>query len=201
MIADDHDLVRETIAMFLEADGNAETHSAKDLPEAIKKIETVGPFDLVLLDFTMPGMKGLEGIGKALAANGGKPVGLISGTATRLIAEQALQAGAAGFLPKTLPAKSLVNAVRFMIMGETFVPASALNDAEADAETEFVRQLSSREREVLTGLCLGKANKEIARELDLQEVTVKLHVRTLCRKIGAKNRTQAAVIAKEAGFA
>ena len=60
--------------------------------------------------------------------------------------------------------------------------------------------LSQREIEVLSGLCRGQSNKEIARDLELQEVTIKLHVRTLCKKLNAKNRTQAALIAKEAGF-
>ena len=54
--------------------------------------------------------------------------------------------------------------------------------------------------QVLSGLCRGDSNKEIARELDLQEVTIKLHVKTLCRKLGAKNRTQAAMAAKETGL-
>lgn len=60
--------------------------------------------------------------------------------------------------------------------------------------------MSPREIEVLDGLCRGLSNKEIARELELQEVTIKLHVRTLCRKLDAKNRTQAALTAKEAGL-
>ncbi len=99
-----------------------------------------------------------------------------------------------------MTAKSLVNAVRFMIAGETFVPASVLADAGEVPETEFTKQLSQREKQVLSGLCHGRSNKEIARELDLQEVTIKLHVRTLCKKLNAKNRTQAALIAKDAGF-
>ena len=80
LIADDHDMVRETIAMFLDADGATNTVAASDLSEALEKIRAEGPFDLVLLDYTMPGMKGLEGLQIALEANGGKPVGLISGT-------------------------------------------------------------------------------------------------------------------------
>ncbi|MEL7173076.1 MAG: LuxR C-terminal-related transcriptional regulator, partial [Pseudomonadota bacterium] len=60
--------------------------------------------------------------------------------------------------------------------------------------------MSERERQVLSGLCRGLSNKEIARELDLQEVTIKLHVKTLCRKLDARNRTQAAMIAKDAGL-
>ncbi|WP_417264201.1 response regulator transcription factor [Celeribacter sp.] len=200
LIADDHDLVRETLAMFLDADGSTATIAAKDLPEALDKMKSEGPYDLVLLDYSMPGMKGLEGLEKALAANEGKPVGLISGTATRLIAEQALEAGAAGFLPKTLPAKSLINAVRFMAAGEVYAPVSFMSGKDDPEETDFERDLSEREKQVLRGLMAAKLNKEIARDLDLQEVTIKLHVKTLCRKLDAKNRTNAAMIARDAGF-
>ena len=72
-------------------------------------------------------------------------------------------------------------------------------EAEAEAHP-LTSKLSARELEVLDGLCKGQSNKEIARDLDLQEVTIKLHVRTLCRKLDAKNRTQAALAAKEAGL-
>lgn len=200
LIADDHDMVRETIAMFLDTDGETETFSAKDLQGALKLIESERPFDLVLLDFTMPGMKGLEGLQKALTANTGRPVGLISGTATRLIAQQAMEMGASGFLPKTLPAKSLINAVRFMAAGEIYAPVSFMSGKDDPEETDFERDLSDREKQVLRGLMAAKSNKEIARDLDLQEVTIKLHVKTLCRKLDAKNRTDAAMIARDAGF-
>ena len=66
--------------------------------------------------------------------------------------------------------------------------------------TSIDAQLSQRERQVLRGICEGKSNKEIARDLDLQEVTVKLHVKTLSRKLGAKNRTHAAMIARNGGL-
>ena len=123
----------------------------------------------------------------------------MSGMATKAIAQEAIDAGAIGFLPKTMAAKSMVNAVRFMAMGETYVPLDFLNAAEDDAQTPLAKLLSEREMQVLGGLCRGLSNKEIARELDLQEVTIKLHVKTLCRKLDAKNRTQAAMIGKEAG--
>ena len=200
LIADDHDMVRETLAMFLGADGTVQTTAAHDLPEALAKMRSEGPFDLVLLDYSMPGMKGLDGLRTAIAAHGGNPVGLISGTASRLIADQALEMGAAGFLPKTMSAKSLVNAVRFMAAGEIYAPVGFMSGKEDPEETDFEKVLSDRERQVLRGLMHAQSNKEIARDLDLQEVTIKLHVKTLCQKLDAKNRTDAAMIARDAGF-
>lgn len=199
LIADDHDLVRDTLQAFLEREGDAEIEVAPDFDAAAEKIGEAGPFDLVLLDFGMPGMQGLEGLRRALAMNGGKPVALMSGTATRSVAEEALAAGAAGFLPKTLAAKSLVHAVRFMVAGEIYAPVAFLTEREEPVNA-VAAKLSERELQVLDGLCRGLSNKEIARELELQEVTVKLHVKTLCRKRDARNRTHAAMIAKEAAI-
>ena len=78
----------------------------------------------------------------------------------------------------------------------------AANDVTPEATTRFQQaeaELTRREADVLRGICEGKSNKEIARDLDLQEVTVKLHVKTLSRKLGAKNRTHAAMIARDGG--
>ncbi|MDE9450232.1 response regulator transcription factor [Aliiroseovarius sp. Z3] len=193
LIADDHDLVRDTIAMFLEAEGMAEIVSVENLDAAVQAADASGSFDLVLLDFNMPGMDGLQGLTRMKEANDGCPVAILSGTATPRIAKDALAAGAAGFVPKTLGAKSMVSAIRFMVAGETFLPYDFMQQEEA----KTVANLSERETEVLRGLCEGKSNKEIARDLDLQEVTIKLHVKTLCRKLDAKNRTQAAMIARD----
>ncbi len=200
LIADDHSLVRETIAAFLESSNEFETETVTSLPEALDAITEKGRFDLVLLDFSMPGMNGLEGLSRALEANGPRSVAILSGTAPRTIAQEAVDAGAIGFLPKTMGAKSLVNAIRFMSAGETFIPVSLMQEPEPEPLNELAKGLSERELQVLGALCRGLANKEIARELDLQEVTIKLHVKTLCRKLDAKNRTHAAMIAKEAGL-
>lgn len=197
LLADDHDLVRDTLAAFLEREGDLEIVTAASFDAAAEAIAGDGPFDLVLLDYDMPGMNGLSGVTRAIGLNAGKPVALMSGIANKDIAQDALESGAAGFLPKTLPAKSLVHAVRFMLAGEQFAPIKFLT-ADTPAESHpLAGKLSSREMQVLDGLCRGLSNKEIARELDLQEVTIKLHVRTLCRKLDARNRTHAAMIAKE----
>lgn len=196
LVADDHDLVRETIALFLEAEGITDVVSAQSLDDALDAVAKTGKFDLVLLDYNMPGMEGLDGLERMIAANEDRPVALLSGTASAQIASEALAAGAAGFIPKTMGTKSMISAIRLMVAGEVFVPFSFMKKTEE----RTVGNLSERETEVLRGLGEGKSNKEIARDLGLQEVTIKLHVKTLCRKLNARNRTQAAMIARDRGM-
>lgn len=198
LLADDHDLVRETLAAFLVAEGFEEVCCVASLPEALEMLRRDSRFDLVLLDYTMPGMNGLEGLARARDVAPQVPVAIISGTAQRDLAEAVLQAGAAGFVPKTLAARAMIAAVHLMASGDVFAPISLLLREPAIAAS--LQSLTRRESDVLKGICEGKSNKEIARDLDLQEVTVKLHVKTLSRKLGAKNRTHAAMIARDSGL-
>jgi len=193
LIADDHGLVRDTVAMFLRAEGLEVVACADSLEAALEKVKTVGQFDLVLLDYGMPGMDGLAGLGKMKRVNGPKPVAILSGIASPSVASDAIAAGAAGFVPKTLGAQSMVSAIHLMLSGEIFVPYDFMKQVTA----KKVGNLTERETEVLRALTEGKSNKEIALDLDLKEVTIKLHVKTLCRKLDAKNRTQAAMIARD----
>lgn len=195
LIADDHELLRDVLRTYLEAEGGFVVTTVADLAQALAAISAGPAFDLVLLDYAMPGMNGFAGLEEAIAAADGTPVALMSGLAPSGVPEKVLACGAAGYLPKTLPARSVVNAIRFMVAGETYVPLDLARPAPATAGSE--NALSPREREVLTGLCAGHANKEIARDLGLQEPTIKLHVKLICRKLGARNRTHAAMIARE----
>lgn len=200
LIADDHDLLRDTLVLFLEKEGDIATSAVGTLEQAVDCIKVDERYDLILLDYNMPGMNGLEGLRRAIALGGGQRVALISGEATKQIAEDALEAGAAGFVPKSLPAKSLVSAVKFMAMGEQFAPIDFMTAVDNTPSNPLVDKLTERELQVLKGLTEGKSNKEIARDLDIQEPTVKLHMKTLYRKVGAANRTQAALFAREAGL-
>ena len=201
LIADDHDLVRETLAAFLDRESDIETFVVSDLEQALAEIAVQPAFDLILLDYGMPGMNGLAGFDRARAAADQQPIALISGTAPRDVAETALARGAAGFLPKTLSAQRLVKAVRFMATGEQYAPVDFMTAEPAPAPSHpLAEKLTDREMQMLEGLMEGKSNKEIARVLGLSEPTVKLHMKTLYRKIGVNNRTQAALTANEAGL-
>lgn len=196
LVADDHGLVRETIAAFLVNEGFPDVQGVATLDEAVAAAKKTGSYDLVLLDYNMPGMNGLAGLESMALANGGKSVALMSGTASPEVAEEAIAIGAAGFVPKTLSSKSMIAAVRFMLAGEVYAPFAFLNQERNQVNSV----LSPREMDMVKGICEGKSNKEIARDHDLQEVTVKLHVKTMSRKLGAKNRTHAAMIAKGMGI-
>ena len=197
LVADDHDLVRETIAAFLMAEGFGAVETAATLPEAIDRLEGEA-HDLALLDLDMPTMKGFTGLARALAAGQGAHVALMSGSISRELAEAAMEAGAVGFVPKKMASRAMVAAVRLMARGENFVPVGLLRSDIAPGAP--LAMLTRREVSVLRGVCEGKSNKEIARDLRLQEVTVKLHVMTLSRKLGARNRTHAAMIARNGGL-
>ncbi|NCQ23755.1 MAG: DNA-binding response regulator [Rhodobacteraceae bacterium CG17_big_fil_post_rev_8_21_14_2_50_63_15] len=195
LLVDDHDLVRETLADFLRAKEGFVVEGCSSLEAALTAAK--GGFDLVLLDYLMPGMEGLSGLAR-MQACARCPVAILSGTAPPDVARRALRAGAAGFLPKTLKPQALIAAVRQMLAGEVYTPLDFLSD---DRLAERRIHLTPRETDVLVGISEGKSNKEIARDLDIQEVTVKLHLKTMSRKLGAKNRTHAAMLARDIGLA
>jgi len=201
LIVDDHDMVREALGSYIEQIADFSVFLACDINEALSSISREGPFDLTLLDFSMPGMNGYEGLKRVLHASQDRPVAIMSGLDPFGGAERALAEGAAGYLPKAMTAKSLVNAMRFMLSGERFVPLDMmLKRTEENNASSVASNLTPRELQVLRALCAGNANKEIARDLDLSEPTIKLHVKVILRKLGARNRSHAAMIARDLGL-
>lgn len=205
IVADDHPLYREAVRLRLERlFPAAEIGEAASVDELLRLAQTVvvKP-DLVLLDLHMPGMAGADGLARVIAAFPGTPVAMISGLAGSADVVQAVRAGARGFLPKTMSPDLFAAAIGLVIGGGTYLPTEIL---EAQAEPagsgpgSLLDGLTPREQQVLVRLATGTPNKEIGRDLGLAEVTVKLHVRQILKKIGARNRSEAAGMAAKAGL-
>jgi DNA-binding NarL/FixJ family response regulator len=211
LFADDHQIVRDGLKPYLErlAD-DVEVIEAASLDEAIAVPPGATPFDLVLLDLGMPGMDIAQGLTRAMAHFTGTPVVIISGHQEHQYVKAALDGGASGFIPKTTSGKSMINALRLVLDGEIYLPPSLLQASptpDADvlgsqvmSEDNPLSRLSPRELEILRFLIDGNTNKEIARALELQEITVKVHLRNAYRKIGANNRADAVRIAFQHGW-
>jgi len=200
LVADDHPLYLEAAQVSLERHfQGVEIALTRTLPEALARIESDSHFDLLLLDFSMPGMDGVAGVRAAVALAGSAPVVVMSGVADRHDVGCCVEAGAKGFLPKTLEPNMFAAAIGMILMGGTYVPAEFAGGAPARERPgdNDPRDLSARELEVLTMMADGRSNKEIANRLEIQEVTVKLHATRIFTKLGVKNRSQAAVKALE----
>lgn len=197
VLADDHDLVRDTIAAYLANVDGFSVRTASDLEAALSVAGQGDPVDLLILDYNMPGMNGLDGLDAACAAFPKAKIALMSGVANQDVARAAMERGAHGFIPKSLTAISMVNAIKFLLAGERYVPFDFNASSGPPKLSGVFATLSTRELQTLEHLCSGLSNKEIARHLDIQEVTVKLHVKNLLSKLGVTNRTQAALLAKE----
>ncbi len=207
LLADDHDLVRDGITSFLKtAAPEVEIAQAKDFAEALSIVDGDTPVELTILDLNMPGMNGLSGLTVMRQKHPEIPVVILSGSVKRSDVLNALEHGASGYLPKTLSGKSLINALRLIMSGEKYIPSALLEDdgsntrpGEIDldglAPDNPLRQLTNREREVLALLTKGLSNKEIAKQLTVREITVKVHLTGIFKKLGAANRTQAVKIA------
>ncbi len=224
LIADDHTLFRDALVQYIErSDPLSSVSLAKDLYQAIDILEQNPYQNLVILDLRMPGMNGLKGFEIIKERFPDVPVALMSGIAEPEDVQAALDMGAVGYFPKTMSGKALLKAIQRVVSGEPFIPEgnkkrserfmpsyyADYNDTDAatankhddiNAPPTSNINFTTRESEVLSFLVEGASNKEIARALNLQVVTVKLHVRGICRKLNAKNRTQAALKAKELGI-
>ena len=199
VIADDHDLVRDTIAAYLSKEGSFTIHTASDFGTAFRLANNGRVTHLAILDYNMAGMDGLSGIQRMKEFHPNTKIILMSGVASLETARSAIDMGADGFVPKSMSALSMINAIKFVLAGEKYFPAELSEGSNAPKQGGFMG-LTDREAETLRFVCKGMSNKEIAREMGLQEVTIKLHVKNILKKLGATNLTQAALIAQNNGF-
>ena len=216
LIADDHPLFRDGLRILLnQFEDRVTVHEAGTLPDALQLVQTHGAdLALMLVDLRMPGATGFEGV-KALRAAAPKvPLVVISGYETKRNAEQALEAGAAGFIPKSTSPSVTLNALKLVLLGEVYVPPSLIYGPQTDdPESEIgggpsggpsidlskLAPLTQRQLDVLALIGQGKSNKDIADKLGISEGTVKVHVGAILKVLGATNRTQAALMAIDMG--
>ena len=223
LIADDHTLFRDALVQYIRrANEEHEVKVTKDFHEAYDVLTNDSAYDLVVLDYRMPGMDGMQGFKQIREEYPDVKLALMSGVAEPQDVQEALDLGASAYFPKTMSGKALVQAIQKVLEGEVFVPIEnntgkvmpsyysdqkstnfsygGLSEAKDSLGTEGEFKLTPREKDVLKYLAKGESNKEIATALGLQVVTVKLHVRGICRKLNANNRTQAALKANELGL-
>ncbi len=196
LIADDHDLVLDAVRSLLEHELPDADVSVVRTGQAVQsELGSGARFDLVLLDLRMPGITGVQDVKEMIAKFSDQSFAILSGVAGQMEVNALMDAGARGFIPKTMPGDGLVAAVRLILAGQVFTPAQTENASGPDGT-----DLTPREREVLFCLQRGESNKLIARALDIQETTVKLHLRSLALKLDARNRTEVVVKAIQSGL-
>jgi DNA-binding NarL/FixJ family response regulator len=216
LVADDHPLYLEAVKTQVERlFSQATVYGASSLDQVLSLASQPGAkFDVFLIDFHMPGMS-LEMISRLVRDYPDIPLAIISGTAEPRDVRACIRAGARGFIPKTATGKYFALAIELLLAGGSSVPTDILrahespdtgaDDSGGDAApgsspSQWPVSLTAREQEVLKGVARGLSNKEIGRELNLAEVTIKLHLRSVFRKIGVRNRAEAAVLATQFGL-
>ena len=201
LIADDHPIVREGLVTLFRRAGFTVVGEAGSVDAVRSSLDAHGPPDLVLLDFDMPGMSGFRGIDALRGLHPDLKIAIISGVASEEVARAAIARGLVGFVPKTFPPEAVVSAAEIMIAGVTYLPPGLLTASPSAAPApEPEGAMSEREIAILSMVMQGAPNKVIAQRLGLAEVTIKLHVRRILKKLGARNRAEAVAAAIRAGI-
>jgi two-component system nitrate/nitrite response regulator NarL len=201
LIADDHPLYREAAAIQVRRlYREAQVEEVSSLEE-LRSTASQSPerYGLMLVDYFMPGMTS-RALADLVTDFPMVPLAVISGTACNADVRAAIQAGVRAFIPKTSTSEYFAHALQILLAGGSCIPSEILMDEAAAPGEAWLSQMSQRERQVLDGVTLGQSNKEIGRILGLAEVTIKLHLRNVFRKMGVKSRSEAAVKAVKAGI-
>jgi len=214
IVADDHPLIRASIIDVMQTTyENINFVEAGSLSEAEAAVESCPNVKIVLLDFLMPGMNGLAGVQGFIERHPNIRVAIISGSVIPEDVTRALEIGVRGYIPKTLQPQAMMAVIRGILDGDIYDPLQSVGGAGVEgvapesAESTQRRHmntlfdtLTKRERQVLEGVTKGCSNKQIARDIDVQEVTVKVHLKSVFSKLGVSNRTHAVVYALQHGW-
>jgi DNA-binding NarL/FixJ family response regulator len=200
LVVDDHPLFREALQLAINsAYPNARIVEASSIAAAREHLSAGAPFDLVLLDLAMPGIRGFEGLLELRTLSPKLPIVIVSAHEDPRIIHEAMTHGAAGYISKSVRKPELTQAIRDVMDGLVYLPKGyepPLGGAGSLRESELAARLASltpQQLRVLEMLRQGLLNKQIAHELDVGETTVKAHVSEILRKLNVASRTQAVI--------
>jgi DNA-binding NarL/FixJ family response regulator len=200
LIADDHPLVVGGLRQaVLAAAPGAEIAVAHDFDSMVAALEATPDTDLVLLDLTMPGVRGFSGLLFLRSERPSVPVVVVSGNEERAVIRHCLEFGAAGFIPKSNSLETMRVAIAQVLEGGRWTPPDfdpgSQPNRESSAMARRLASLTPQQIRVLMMLSQGLLNKQIAYELGVSEATVKAHVSAVLQKLGVESRTQAVILA------
>lgn len=213
LLVDDHALIREAMRSVLrDLNADAEFLEAADSRQAMALVDQHEDLSLILLDLQLPDRDGLELLADLRERYPAIPIVMLSAINDRDTVTKALDAGAAGFIPKTQSREILLGALRLVLAGGIYIPPQALGHsasaaalsappaAMAPRPSPAELGLTQRQVEVLALVMQGKSNKLICRALDLAEPTVKNHVSAILKALGVSNRTEAVLAVAALGW-
>jgi DNA-binding NarL/FixJ family response regulator len=200
LIADDHPLMVGGLRQaVLAAAPDAEITVAHDFDSMVAALDASPDTDLVLLDLTMPGVRGFSGLLFLRSQCPATPIIVVSGNEERAVIRHCMEFGAAGLIPKTNSLDTMRAAIAQVLDGGRWTPSdfdlSSAPNGQSSAMARRLASLTPQQIRVLMMLSPGLLNKQIAYELGLSEATVKAHVSAIFQKLGVESRTQAVILA------
>ncbi|KAE8439400.1 MULTISPECIES: response regulator transcription factor [Halomonadaceae] len=209
LVADDHPLFRDALqAVIVSGFTDTQLFEADSLAAAMARIDTQEGLDLLLLDLSLPDADGLEGLKTLRETFPWLPVAIVSAHQERQLVLDAITLGAVGYIPKSTPRAQLLAALQQILQGQLYLPADIMRRppppsraasvaSPSTTPTSRLTRLTEKQLDVLSCMSQGMSNKQIARELNIAETTVKTHVSAILRKLGASSRVHAIVMAGE----
>ncbi|MGK2921536.1 MAG: response regulator [Methyloceanibacter sp.] len=208
LIVDDHPMFREALRSAIKfAFADAEIFEAGSIEAARDAIRGGTGIEIILLDLSLPGTSGFEGLVLLRSSFPRIPIMIVSGLDDPRIVHEAIRLGAAGFVPKSVDKSTLAKALSEVLSGSVFVPddlaphlqGPCAAPGSSDIATRLA-ELTPAQLRVLHLLRLGRLNKQIAHELGVSETTVKAHVSEILRKLNVVSRTQAVIETAQLDF-
>jgi two-component system, NarL family, response regulator NreC len=200
VLADDHQIVRDGIRMVLEAEPDIEVVAEAGTAEDAARFVLGHKPSVLVLDLNMPGRPSLEMLDEIRERSPDTAVIVLTMQSEPAFARRALSGGASGYVVKHSAARELVDAIRIVLGGDTYINPQLGARMAAEPEEDPTDELTAREREILGLLALGYMNPEIAERLVISVRTVETHRSNIQRKLGTGNRAELIAYAVEHGL-